>query len=60
MVGVKFVLVGAVDTLTVKGALLVAQSCGSVTEIVPVVAPAGHLGTICVVDAETTLAVTPI
>ena len=60
IVGVKLVIVGAVETLTVKVALLVASPVGVLTEIVPVVAPVGTLVTICEVDAETTVAVTPL
>ena len=60
MVGVKLAIVGAIEVVTVKGALLVARPVGVLTEIVPVVAPAGTLVTISVVDAETTVAVTPL
>jgi hypothetical protein len=60
MVGVKLVIVGAIEVVTLKGALLVARPVGVLTEIVPVVAPAGTLVTIWVVDAESTVAVTPL
>jgi hypothetical protein len=60
IVGVKLVIVGAVEVVTVKGVLLVARPVGVLTEIGPVVAPAGTLVRICVVVEETTVAVTPL
>jgi hypothetical protein len=41
MVGVKLVIVGSVEVVTVKGVLLVAEPAGVVTTMGPVVAPAG-------------------
>ncbi len=46
MVGVKLVIVGAVEALTVNRVLLVAEPMGFVIAIGPVVAPAGTLVTI--------------
>ena len=60
IVGVKLVIVGAVDALTVKGALLVAEPAGVVTAINPEVAPDGTLVTIWVAVAEVTTAATPL
>lgn len=60
MVGMKPVIVGAVEVLTVKAVLLEARPVGVLTEIGPVAAPAGTFVTICVAIAETTVAVTPL
>jgi len=60
IVGVKLVMVGAVEVLTVNGVPLVTEPPGVVTEIVPVVAPDGTLVTIRVGSAEMTVAATPL
>jgi len=60
MVGVKLVIVGSVELVTVKGVLLVAEPAGAVTEIGPVVAPAGTAVTISVGLDEATVAATPL
>jgi len=60
IVGVKLVMVGAVDALTVKGVLLVAEPAGVPTAINPEVAPDGTLTTIAVALAEVTVAATPL
>jgi len=60
IVGVKLVMVGAVDALTVKGVLLVAEPVGVVTAINPEVAPDGTLVTISVAVAAVTVAATPL
>ena len=58
--GVKPLMVGAAEPLTVKGVLLVARPKGVLTVIGPVVAPDGTLVTICVDVAEVTVAVVPL
>jgi len=60
IVGVKLLIVGAVDAVTVKGPLLVAEPEGVVTAMEPVVAPDGTVVTICVVVAEVIVAATPL
>ena len=60
IVGVKFVIVGAVEVLIVNGLVLVAEPVGEVTEMGPVAAPAGTLVTICVAEADVTVAATPL
>jgi hypothetical protein len=57
--GVKPVMVGAVPP-TAKVATLVFVVLPTLTEIVPVVAPAGTVVTICVVVDEVTVAVVPL
>jgi hypothetical protein len=61
--GVKPVIVGAIEDKlpeTVKEPLLVAEPAGAVTEIGPVVAPAGTVATMCELVDELTNAVTPL
>src|SRR5258708_22434245 len=60
--GVKPVITGAPEELapTVKDVLLMAEPFGLVTVIGPVVAPAGTVVKICVVEAEVTVAGTPL
>src|SRR5215212_8714241 len=58
--GVKPVIVGAAEALTVNGVLLVASPNGVLTVIGPVVAPDGTVVTICVGVAELTVAVVPL
>src|SRR5215217_2447120 len=60
MFGVKLVIVGVAEAVTVNGVLLVARPIGVLTVIEPVVAPAGTLVTICVGVAELTVAVVPL
>ena len=60
MFGVKPVIVGAAEALTIKLVLLVARPKGVLTVIGPVVAPDGTLVTICVGVAELTVAVVPL
>ncbi len=60
MVGVKLVIVGAVEALTVNGVLLVAEPMGVVIAIGPVVAPAGTVVRIWLAVAEVTVAATPL
>ena len=60
IVGVKLVMVGSIDALTVKGVLLVAEPAGVVTAINPEVAPDGTLVTISVAVAAVTVAATPL
>lgn len=60
MVGLKLLIVGAVEVVTVKEVALDAEPPGVVTAIVPVVAEAGTLVTICVALDEVTVAVTPL
>src|SRR5215510_13128215 len=47
MFGVKLVIAGVAEAVTVNGALLVASPVGVLTVIEPVVAPDGTLVTIC-------------
>ena len=57
MVGVKPLIVGGpTGVITMKVALLVAEPVGVVTEISPVVAPAGTLVVICEAVAAVTVA----
>src|SRR5215207_1778326 len=58
--GVKPVTVGTLTAPTVKGLKLAAVPAGEVTEMGPVVAPAGTLVTICVAVEDWTAAVTPL
>jgi hypothetical protein len=58
--GVKPVIVGAPEELTVKGVLLVADPAGAVTAIDPVLAPTGTVVTICVGVEEVTTATVPL
>ena len=60
VVGEKLVIVGADEATTVKAVALVALPDGVATAIVPVVAVAGTLVTICVVVELVTVAVTPL
>ena len=61
IVGVNPVMVGApVGDDTTNGSLLMADPAGEVTLIVPVVAPAGTVVTICVAVEEVTVAATPL
>jgi hypothetical protein len=61
MVGVKLVMVGAPPVVvTTKLVLLVAEPPCAVTLIVPVVAPAGTLVTMELMEDEVTVAVTPL
>src|SRR5262249_23893341 len=60
MFGVKPVIVGAAEAVTVNDVLLVARPNGVLTVIGPVVAPAGTLVTICVGVAAVTVAVVPL
>ena len=60
MLGVKPVIVGAAEALTIKLVLLVARPKGVLTVIGPVVAPDGTLVTICVGVAELIVAVVPL
>ena len=57
--GEKLVIAGVAEP-TVKTAALVDVPPGAVTLIVPVVAPAGTVATICVVVLELTVARTPL
>jgi len=60
IVGVKLLIVGASDELTVNELLLDADPPGAVTAITPVVAPDGTVVTIRVAVEEVTVAVTPL
>jgi hypothetical protein len=61
IVGVKLVIVGTpLLAVTVNEVLLVAVPSGDVTAIAPVVAPAGTVATIDVLDAETIEAIVPL
>ena len=60
MFGVKPVIVGEAEAVTVNDVLLVARPNGVLTVISPVVAPAGTLVTICVGVAVVTVAVVPL
>jgi hypothetical protein len=60
IVGVKLVIVGGLDELTVKELLLVAEPAGAVTTIGPVVAPEGTLVTMRVALAAVIVAATPL
>jgi len=60
IVGVKLLIVGVSDELTVNELLLDADPPGAVTEITPVVAPDGTVVTIRVALEELTVAVTPL
>jgi hypothetical protein len=61
IVGLKLVIVGAPgDAVTVNALPLVAVPDGEVTLIVPEVAPAGTVATICVGLAEEMTAVVPL
>jgi hypothetical protein len=60
VVGVKLVIVGAFDVVTVNADELVADPLGVVTAIVPVVAPAGTETTRLVVVAALTVAAVPL
>jgi hypothetical protein len=52
--------VGAIEVVTVKGVLLVAEPPGAVTETGPVVAPVGTTVTISVGLDDATVAATPL
>jgi hypothetical protein len=52
VVGLKLVIVGVAETVTVKDDPLVADPLGLVTPIVPVVAPDGTVTVSAVVDAD--------
>jgi hypothetical protein len=60
IVGVKLLIVGALEAETVKEVLLETEPAEVVTLIGPVVAPVGTVVTICVAVAEATVAVTPL
>jgi len=60
IVGLKLVIPGRLELVTVKGVLLVADPLGVVTSISPVVAPLGTLATICVLVDEITVAAVPL
>src|SRR5262245_9495928 len=61
IVGVKLAMPGApVEVVTVKGAPLVADPAGEVTEITPVVAPGGTVATSSVRLADETVAAVPL
>lgn len=60
IVGVKLLMVGALDAATVKDVALVADPNEVVTAIVPVVAPVGTVTVSFVVVAVTTVAATPL
>ena len=60
ILGVKLVIVGALDVLTVNEALLAAEPEGEVTLMGPLVAPAGTHVVISVAVDEVTVAVTPL
>ena len=60
IVGVKLVMVGTVEAVTVNEAPLVIDALGVVIAIDPVVAPDGTVVTILVVLAEVTVAATPL
>jgi len=60
IVGVKLVMVGKPAAPTTNGVLLVTFPEGVVTEMGPVVAPAGTLVLIFVVVAAVTVAATPL
>jgi hypothetical protein len=60
IVGVKLVIPGMLELVTLKVVLLVADPLGLVTAMGPVVAPLGTLTTICVSLDEITVAVVPL
>jgi hypothetical protein len=60
IVGENPVMVGADDTNTVNGSVLMADPAGVVTEMVPLVAPTGTLVTSWVAVADVTVAAVPL
>jgi hypothetical protein len=58
--GVKPVITGAVDAVTVKLVVLVADPFGAVIAIGPLVAPEGTATAICVGDADDIVALVPL
>jgi hypothetical protein len=58
--GVKPVITGAVEAVTVKLVVLVAEPFGAVTVIGPLVAPEGTATAICVGEADDIVALVPL